>query len=43
MTCIIIIVLQRVSSCSLKDVSLSEASKHGTLIEFAFFDKVSTW
>ncbi|XP_076811562.1 paired amphipathic helix protein Sin3a-like isoform X2 [Clavelina lepadiformis] len=31
---------KRVKSCSLKDVSLMEASKHGTLGEFAFFDKV---
>nr|CAB3266076.1 paired amphipathic helix protein Sin3a [Phallusia mammillata] len=31
---------KRAKSCSLKDVSLPEASKHGTLSEFAFFDKV---
>ncbi|XP_078481082.1 paired amphipathic helix protein Sin3a isoform X1 [Ciona intestinalis] len=31
---------KRPKSCSLKDVSLAEASKHGTLGEFAFFDKV---
>ena len=31
---------KRISSCSLKDISLSEASKHGSLSEFAFFDKV---
>ncbi|XP_077966628.1 paired amphipathic helix protein Sin3a-like [Styela clava] len=31
---------KKVRSCSLKDVSLAEASKHGTLGEFGFFDKV---
>lgn len=31
---------KKVRSCSLKDVSLAEASKHGTLAEFGFFDKV---
>lgn len=31
---------KKIRSCSLKDVSLAEASKHGTLGEFGFFDKV---
>uniref|UniRef100_H2YZP4 Paired amphipathic helix protein Sin3a n=1 Tax=Ciona savignyi TaxID=51511 RepID=H2YZP4_CIOSA len=31
---------QRTKSSSLKDVGLAEASKHGTLSEFAYFDKV---
>lgn len=26
---------------SLRDVSLAEAGKHGSLVEYAFFDKVS--
>ena len=28
--------------CTLKDVTLAEAGKYGTLNEFAFFDKVSS-
>uniref|UniRef100_H2YZP3 Histone deacetylase interacting domain-containing protein n=1 Tax=Ciona savignyi TaxID=51511 RepID=H2YZP3_CIOSA len=31
---------KRTKSSSLKDVGLAEASKHGTLSEFAYFDKV---
>lgn len=34
---------QKQRTGTLKDISLAEAGRYGTLNEFAFFDKVSAW